>query len=83
MKRKTTVYMILTALFTALIAVCSQLKIDLLFIPINLALFAVHLSGLLLGPVYGGVSVLIYLLLAAAGVPVMAGFKGGLGVLSE
>ncbi len=81
MKRKTTVYMILTALFTALIAVCSQLKIDLPFIPINLALFAVHLSGLLLGPVYGGVSVLIYLLLAAAGVPVMAGFKGGLGVL--
>ena len=68
-------------LFTALVAVCSQLKIDLPFVPINLALFAVHLSGLLLGPVYGGLSILIYLLLAAVGVPVMAGFKGGVGVL--
>ena len=81
MKKNVTIYLILTALFTALVAVCSQLKIDLPFVPINLALFSVHLSGLLLGPVYGGLSILIYLLLAAVGVPVMAGFKGGVGVL--
>ena len=33
------------------------------------------------GALYGGVSVLIYLLLAAVGVPVLAGFRGGLGAL--
>ena len=45
------------------------------------ALFAVHLSGALLGPLYGGLSVGIYLLLAAVGAPVMSGFNGGLGAL--
>ena len=48
---------------------------------INLALFAVYLAGALLGPWRGALSLLVYLLLAAVGVPVMAGFRGGLGNL--
>ena len=69
------------AIFTALVAVCSQITIPLPLIPINLALFAVYLAGALLGPWRGALSLLVYLLLAAVGVPVMAGFRGGLGNL--
>ena len=35
------------AIFTALVAVCSQITIPLPIIPINLALFAVYLAGTL------------------------------------
>ena len=69
------------AIFTALVAVCSQITIPLPIIPINLALFAVYLAGALLGPWRGALSLVVYLLLAAVGVPVMAGFRGGLGNL--
>ena len=61
------------AIFTALVAVCSQITIPLPIIPINLALFAVYLAGALLGPWRGALSLLVYLLLAAVGVPVRAG----------
>ena len=71
----------LCALMAAVTAVCSQIQIPLPMIPINLALFSVHLSGILLGPKYGSVSQAVYLLLAAVGVPVLAGFSGGLGAL--
>ena len=69
------------AIFTALVAVCSQITIPLPLIPINLALFAVYMAGALLGPWRGALSLVVYLLLAAVGVPVMAGFRGGLGNL--
>ena len=69
-RNRSAISLVLCALFAALIAVCSQIQIPLAVIPINLALFAVHLCGALLGPVYGGLSVLVYLLLAAAGAPV-------------
>ncbi|MDY3917619.1 MAG: biotin transporter BioY [Candidatus Limivivens sp.] len=69
------------ALFAALTAVCSQIQIPLPMVPINLALFSVHLSALLLGKKYGALSQAIYILLAAVGVPVMAGLTGGLGAL--
>ena len=55
------------AIFTALVAVCSQITIPLPLIPINLALFAVYLAGALLGPWRGALSLLVYLLLAAVG----------------
>lgn len=80
-KKSSVLKLVLCALLTALLAVCSQIQIPLPYVPINLALFAVHLAGALLGPLYGGLSVLIYLLLAAVGVPVLAGFRGGLGAL--
>ena len=70
--------MVLCALFTALTAVCSQISLPMPWgVPVNLALFAVYLSGALLGPVWGGVSQLAFLALAAFGVPVLAGFQGG------
>lgn len=66
------------ALFAALTAVCSQIAVPTPWgIPINLALFAVYMAGTMLGAACGMASQLVYLLLAAVGVPVMAGLQGG------
>lgn len=74
-------HLVMCALFAALTAVCSQIQIPLPMVPINLALFAVHLCGALLGPVYGLISMVVYMLLGAIGVPVFAGFMGGIATL--
>lgn len=73
--------MVISAIFTALIAVCAQIQLPLPLIPINLALFAVHLTAALLGAKPAAWSLTVYLLLGSAGIPVFAGFSGGLGVL--
>lgn len=51
-------------------------------VPINLATLGVFLTGGILGKKYGSISLIVYILLGAVGVPVFAGFKGGLGVLA-
>ena len=73
--------LVLTAMFAAILAVASWISVPLPFtpVPINLATLAVTLTGALLGSRYGSLSVIIYLLLGAVGVPVFAGFTGGLG----
>ena len=73
--------LLLAAMFAALTAVCSQIQIPLPMVPINLALFAVFLAGALLGAKYGGLSMAVYVLLGAVGVPVFAGLTGGAGIL--
>ena len=62
-RRNMTRSLVLTALMAALTAICSQIQIPLPMIPINLALFAVHLSGALLGWKYGALSMVVYALL--------------------
>ena len=69
------------ALMAALIAVCSQIQIPLPAIPVNLALFAVHLSGALLGAAGGTLSAAVYVLLGVIGLPVFVGFRAGPAVL--
>ena len=73
--------LVLAALFAALTAVCSQIQIPLPMVPINLALFAVHLCGALLGAKWGALSMCAYALLGAVGVPVFSGFASGPAVL--
>ena len=70
-----------TAMFAALIAVCSILSIPIGSVPITLQTFAVCLTAAMLGWKRGTLSVLIYILLGTVGLPVFAGLKGGLGVL--
>ena len=41
------------AVFAALTAICSQIQIPLPMVPINLALFSVHLCGAVLGTGWG------------------------------
>lgn len=73
--------LVLAALFAALTAVCSQIQIPLPMVPINLALFVVHLCGALLGAKWGALSMCAYALLGAVGVPVFSGFASGPAVL--
>ena len=69
------------ALMAAFTAVAAQIAIPLEPVPFTLQVLAVVLTGLLLGPRYGALAMAIYLLVGAVGVPVFAGFRGGLGVL--
>lgn len=73
--------LVLAAIMAALTAICSQIQIPLPMVPINLALFAVHLCGALLGAKWGALSMVVYALLGAIGVPVFAGFGSGPAVL--
>lgn len=72
-----------TALMAAVTAVAAQITIPLPFspVPFTMQVLAVVLTGLLLGPRYGALAQAIYLLVGAIGVPVFAGFKGGLGII--
>lgn len=71
-----------TAVGTALIAVCSWISIPLPgTAPLTLQTFAVCLVSALLGSRLGLWSVVCYILLAAAGAPVLSGFQGGVSAL--
>ena len=79
-----TTALVLCGIFAALMAICSFITIPLGFtpVPINLATLGVFLTGGILGKKYGSISLIVYILLGAVGIPVFAGFKGGLGVLA-
>ena len=78
----TTSSLILTAMFSAVLAVLSQISVPLPGgVPITLQTFAVAFLAVNLGPKLGTLSVFIYLLLGAAGIPVFSGLRGGLDVL--
>lgn len=72
---------VLCALFAAFCAVCAQLTIPIQPVPITLSTFAVLLAGGFLGARYGLLSIIIYLLLGAAGVPVFSMMRGGVSLL--
>ena len=69
-----------TALGVALMIICSWLSIPLT-VPFTMQTFAVCLVAALFGLKIGMWTVLVYLLLGIVGVPVFAGFEGGLGYL--
>ncbi len=68
------------AVCAVLLAVCSWISIPTT-VPFTMQTFAVFLILLLLGGRRGFLAILTYLLLAAAGAPVLAQFMGGLGVV--
>lgn len=70
----------LIAMFTAIIAICAWITIPTT-VPFTLQTFAIFLTIGLLGGKRGTISVILYILLGAIGVPVFSGFKGGIGVL--
>ena len=82
--RSQTASLVLCGLFAALTAICSYINIPLGFtpIPMNLATLAVFMAGGLLGTKYGPLSMTVYVLMGAAGIPVFAGFQAGVGVLA-
>lgn len=68
------------ALFAVIMAVCSWITIPGP-VPFTLQTFAVFMAICVLGGKKGTISVLVYLLMGAIGLPVFSGFSGGLGVM--
>ena len=66
--------MVYIAVFAVLIAICSWISIPTT-VPFTLQTFAVFLAVGVLGGKRGSLSVLIYILLGAVGIPVFAGFS--------
>ena len=75
-----TLDMVYIAISAALIAVCSWISIPTT-VPFTLQTFAVFFVLLALGGRRGTIAAVIYVLLGAVGLPVFAGFKGGIGAL--
>lgn len=80
MARGRTYDMAYTAVFAVLIAVCSWISIPTV-VPFTMQTFAIFLAVSVLGGRRGTLSIVVYVLLGAVGIPVFAGFKGGIGVL--
>lgn len=66
------------AIMTAITVVMAQISIPMpMGVPMTMQTFAITLAGVILGSKKGGLSILVYVLLGAIGVPVFAGFSGG------
>ena len=73
------------ALFAAVMGVLGlmpPIPIGVIPVPITLQTLGVILSGGILGARLGAMSQIVFLLLVATGLPLLAGGRGGLGVLS-
>lgn len=75
--------LVFSSLFSILIVIGSYISIPLPFtpVPLTLQLFFVLLSGVILGPYFGFLSVLMYEILGIIGFPVFAGGQAGLSAL--
>lgn len=73
--------MVRASLFASLIAVCAWLSVPVADISITMQTFGIFLTLGILGGKWGSISILIYLLMGAVGLPVFSGFQGGIGTL--
>ncbi|MFS0646370.1 biotin transporter BioY [Siminovitchia sp. 179-K 8D1 HS] len=73
--------MIITSLFAAIIGIFAQITIPLPLVPITGQTLAIGLAATILGARQGTISVLVYILLGAVGIPVFSGFSAGFSVL--
>jgi biotin transport system substrate-specific component len=78
--RSKTYDMAYIAVFAVLMAICSWISIPTA-VPFTLQTFGVFVAVGVLGGKRGTLSVLVYILLGAVGVPVFVGFSGGIGIL--
>ena len=69
--------MVLIAVFTAIMAICSWISVSAGPVPFTLQTFAVFVTAALLGTKRGTIAVVVYILLGIIGVPVIAGPTGG------
>ena len=73
--------MVYIAMFAVLISICSWISIPSA-VPFTMQTFGIFLAVAVLGGKRGSLAVLVYLLLGLVGVPVFAGFSGGIGCLA-
>lgn len=80
--RKKTYDLVYISIFVVLIAICSWISIPTQM-PFTMQTFGVFVTVGLLGGRRGSLAVLVYIILGAVGVPVFAGFSGGIGTLVQ
>lgn len=73
---------VLIAMFAAVMAVCSWISVPTA-IPFTLQTFGVFCAMSILGGKNGFFSILVYILIGAAGVPVFSGFSAGFSALTS
>ena len=75
--------LILSGLFAAIVALMAQLSIPLPFSPVPLTgqVFGVFLAGAILGARWSAVSLFVYVILGAVGLPVFHNLQGGLHIV--
>ncbi|MBQ9065581.1 MAG: biotin transporter BioY [Blautia sp.] len=78
--RSKTTDIVYTGMFVVLIAICAWINVPMA-VPFTLQTFGVFMAVETLGGRRGTLAVLVYILLGAAGVPVFAGFSGGIAPL--
>lgn len=77
MENTKTTIMIRCALFTALIAIGAFIQVPVPYLDyFTLQFLFVILSGMILGPKYGAISVVIYVLIGLMGIPIFAAGGG-------
>ena len=79
--RSKTYDIVYIAVFAVIMAICSWISIPAA-VPFTLQTFGVFVAVGVLGGKRGTLSILVFILLGAIGVPVFAGFSGGIGVLA-
>ena len=72
--------LVLCGLFSALIAVTSWIAVPFA-VPFTMQTFGIFCALLILGGKLGTISIAVYILLGVTGLPVFAGFQGGIGVI--
>jgi biotin transport system substrate-specific component len=76
--------MVYVALFAAVVAVLGlfpPIVLPVVGVPITAQSLGVMVAGSVLGAKRGGLAILLFLVLVAVGVPILAGGRGGFGVL--
>lgn len=79
-RNKKTTQIIYIGMFVALMAICSWICIPTA-VPVTLQTFAVFAAISILGLKNSVTAILVYIILGIVGVPVFAGFRGGVGAL--
>ncbi|MDY4694305.1 MAG: biotin transporter BioY [Blautia sp.] len=72
--------MVYIAVFAVIMAICSWISIPVQ-VPFTLQTFGVFVAVGVLGGKRGTLAVLVFILLGVLGIPVFAGFQGGIGIL--
>ncbi|MBC1482092.1 biotin transporter BioY [Listeria immobilis] len=74
-------FLVVDSLFAVIIALLAQVAIPLGPIPLTGQTFAVGLAATILGAKHGTISVIVYIILGAVGIPVFQGMTAGIGII--
>ena len=75
-----TLDLVYTAMGVTLICVCSWINIPMT-VPFTLQTFAIPAVLLILSGKRGTIATIVYVIMGAIGIPVFAGFTGGVGII--